>query len=281
MEPQQITWLVNRNILRYSAEKLPDIVRSQGMNCIEYDYKVGDESPTIPYLTDADCCVIYGSIQFVKAINPEGLLQPGALGANSRVNVNTYMSNLPFDWFMNNQGVFVTWAMFKALGQLWLTRFNNTSLSSLFIRPVSGYKSFAGQVIKQATWDEDIKTLDLLSSVMDETMIMVAPPVNIQGEFRFVIADGKVVTGSEYRWDNVLDVRIDYPDECFQLAKQVAEHDWQVDVAYVCDIALTDEGPKLIELNGFASAGLYACDINQVVEAVSRAAWREYSGENI
>lgn len=285
MDRTKIVWLVNRNILRNSAEKLPDEIRAQGMVCVDYDWRLTDPSPPqIPdWLDHTYCAITYGAIQFVRAINPTGQLQPGALGANDRVNVNSYMSNLPHDWFLNRRGVFVTWKMFKDVGAGWFARFAYTgkSFEALFVRPMSGYKSFAGQLVKWDTFEEDVKTIDELTSVMDETLIMVAPPIPLHGEFRFVIADGKVVTGSEYRWDNVLDIRIDYPQECFDLAQQVAQHDWQVDVAYTCDIALTGEGPKLIELNGFASAGLYACDIKEVVDKVSLAAWREYSGENI
>ena len=49
---------------------------------------------------------------------------------------------------------------------------------------------------------------------------------------------------------------------------------------YVCDVALLpDDTAKVIELNAFSSSGLYACDTYKIVEAVSRAAMREYLGE--
>lgn len=49
---------------------------------------------------------------------------------------------------------------------------------------------------------------------------------------------------------------------------------------YVCDIALLGSGiAQVIELNAFSSSGLYACDTLKIVEAVSKAAEREHSGD--
>ena len=38
--------------------------------------------------------------------------------------------------------------------------------------------------------------------------------------------------------------------------------------AFVLDVADTLEGPKVIEVNNFNSAGLYACDVGKIVDAV-------------
>lgn len=188
------------------------------------------------------------------------------------------MSNLPIDWFMNRDGMFMTWAMFKQRRREFFYQWDT---DKIFIRPDSGLKTFAGTPLKYGTLDFDIETLDKLSSVMDETLIMVAPSHNIRGEFRFVIADGKVVTGSEYRWDGKLDIRRDWTPECEDLARMVAEHPWQIDIAYTCDVALLEDSVKLVELNGFSCAGLYACDLDKVVRAVSDAAVKEFYGHDI
>lgn len=188
------------------------------------------------------------------------------------------MSNLPLDWFMNRDGVFMTWAMFKQRRREF---FYSWDSDRIFIRPNSGFKTFAGTPIKYGELDDEINSLDQLSSVMDETMIMVAPAQKIQGEFRFVIADGKVIAGSEYRWDGKLDIRRDWTPECEELAQRVASHPWQIDIAYTCDVALLEDSVKLVELNGFSCAGLYACDLDKVVQGVSEAAIREFYGHDL
>lgn len=102
----------------------------------------------------------------------------------------------------------------------------------------------------------------------------------IKAEFRYVIVNRQVVAKSEYRWDDVLDVRIDTHPNCDVVAEQVAKAEWQADSVYVCDVALLpDDSARVIELNAFSSSGLYACDTLAVAKAVSAAALREFDGD--
>lgn len=272
-----IKWIVDASILDRGLPRghLPDIIRAQGHEVFTLQWARGMEVPHIPF-DPKECVVVYGSHQFQRALNFK--YQPGSLGLTERTNAMNYLSNLPLEWFLNQDGIFVSWTMFKAQKQRWFDLFGG---DRVFVRPNSGFKTFTGTTVSRDEWDYDIQGLDKLSSVMDDTLIMVAGSKPIKGEFRFVIAEGQVIAGSEYRWDDVLDIRIDYPEECRALAQQVASHSWQVDVAYTCDVALTDDGVKVVELNSFCSAGLYACDLEEVVRGVSRAAYREWSGENI
>ena len=151
-----------------------------------------------------------------------------------------------------------------------------------------GLKEFVGQVINGP---EDF--WDLLSPqvpIDPYILCVVAEPQHIIAEFRYVICEKEVIAGSEYRWDNILDVRRDTHPVCDKLAEQIAKAEWQADTVYVCDIALIvednirggdlclDEVAKVIELNAFSSSGLYACDTYKIVEAVSKAAEREHGG---
>lgn len=272
-------WILDSYILdrltRYSRRSITDILSDQGHLYRVVERKSNGFYDPIDPITDIPV-VLYGSHQFVKAINPDGRFQPGGLGVNDRTSATAYMSNLPLDWFLNKHAQFMTWSMFKHRA---VELFDAYSSRTLFIRPNSGFKTFAGQVINLGTLDTDIETLDKLTGVMPETLIMINYTHKIQGEFRFVIVEGQVVTGSEYRWDGCLDIRIDYPESCFKLAELVAQQEWQVDIAYTCDIALTSHGPKIVELNGFSCAGLYACDLKKVVNTVSRAALKEWRGD--
>jgi hypothetical protein len=274
---RKVKWIVDSSILDRGLPRhhLPDVIREQGHEVFTLKWGLGATLPEIPFSPD-DCVVCYGSHQFQRALNFK--YQPGSLGLTERTNALSYLSNLPLEWFLNQDSVFTTWAIFKARKEYWFELFGG---DRVFIRPNSGFKTFTGVTVSLADWDHEILGLDKTSSVMEETLIMVGGIKEILGEFRFVIADGKVIAGSEYRWDNVLDIRIDYPEECRALAQQVAEHDWQVDVAYTCDVALVPGGVKVVELNSFCCAGLYACDIEDVVRGVSEAAYREWSGENI
>lgn len=271
-----IIWLLDRGILEklsYDRYTLDHYVRKAGHEVVFVD-RFDDGTYSDPEIPADKCVVLYGSHQFTRFVESRQY-QPGSLGVNLKTQATSYMSNLPLDWFMNRDATMMTWKMFKHRAK---EIFYTYDSNELFIRPNSGFKTFAGQKISYGTIEHDISTLDQASGVMAETLILVNACQDIQGEFRFVIADREVIAGSEYRWDGKLDVRRDWPEECFTLAEKVAKQDWQVDVAYTCDVALTEEGPKLVELNGFSCAGLYACDLTKVVEGVSRAAYREWAG---
>lgn len=275
-----VTWILDEFILEkltYSGKGLPDVIREQGHGLF-LSARADDGSFPGPEVLPDGPVVLYGSHEFVKRINPDGRYQPGHLGVNERTRSTQYMSNLPLDWFLNRDAKFITWAMFKHRA---IEIFDEHQTDLLFIRPDSGYKTFAGQRVQRSLLDDDISTLEQISGVMSDTLIMVNPGIEIQGEFRFVVADKNVIAGSEYRWDGKLDVRRDWPQDCWDLAQQVAQHEWQVDISYTCDVALTSKGPRIVELNGFSCAGLYACDLGKVVDGVSRAAAREWAGDDL
>jgi len=268
-------WLIDKSIyerLTYSSQTLDHYVRDQGHEVVFVDRLENGFYPPVDIPSDR-CVVMYGSHGFTRHISQTYKVQPGALGINDRTQATSYMSALPLNWFLNRNANMMTWKMFKHRAR---ELFFDHDTNQLFIRPNSGFKTFAGQVVKFGTIDHDIETLDKLSSVMDDTLILVGECQDLRGEFRFVIADGQVVAGSEYRWDGKLDIRRDWTPECEALAQQVASHEWQVDVAYTCDVALTEDCPRIVELNGFSCAGLYACDLNLVVRHVTAAAQKEF-----
>ena len=278
----QVTWYLDDRILErliYGQRKLPDVIRSNGYEVVVVQRNDNGSYPDVVARPE-QCSVLFGSHEFVRALTPGGRFQPGGLGVNQNTQATAYMSNLPLEWFLNRFSDFMTWGMFKwRLANLPGSLPWNDVTGKLFIRPNSGFKTFAGTVLDlNKDLALDVKTIDELTGVSPETLIMVNHAAPLDGEFRFVIADRKVVAGSEYRWDGKLDVRRDWPQSCWDLAQKVAEHEWQVDIAYTCDVALLDGEPRIVELNGFSCAGLYACDLDLVVQGVSGAALREWSG---
>ena len=87
--------------------------------------------------------------------------------------------------------------------------FVNRKLTNVFIKPESGLKEFVGQV-----FDGDYQKLSPFGEIDPNTLVVVSETKEIKAEFRYVICGGKVITGSEYRWDNKLDVRIDTHPIC-------------------------------------------------------------------
>lgn len=265
----RVKWILDGALLEYhNITGLPDIIRSQGHDCFVTKFSPPENVPSIPFKLD-DCVIFYGSHIFVRAISSVYPFQPGALGL-SRSDFATYMSNMPLDWFINSDAVMTTWRMFLSKKEQWFDIFD----ADIFIRPNSGFKTFAGQVLTRENFDFETNSISQITSVMDETVMVVSSAKSIISEFRFVIANGKVVAHSHYSWDDSFISEV--PAECLEKANQVAKHTWQPDIAYTCDIALTGDGAKIVELNSFSCAGLYKCSLEDVVREVSKAALLEH-----
>jgi hypothetical protein len=146
---------------------------------------------------------------------------------------------------------------------------NLTNDGSLFIRPDSGAKPFTGHVVAP---DEKHKIKSLIRAIGPESLVVVAPAREIGEENRFVICDRKVVAGSRY----LPDESPDYKNSFLRLADKIARHKWQPDLCYTVDIAESEGGIYLLEINSFSCAGFYQCNINHIVKCASAAAMREW-----
>lgn len=253
-----IVWLIDTILQERQYEcgfpSLAEAAREAGHLAYEVTYKPFSDPIT---LTDNNPTIVHGCIEFVKK------RLGGCPGAYFNDNVKSFAKFAPHigEDLLSSDYIILPYG-----------EFIRRKMTNRFIKPLSGLKEFTGQV---ANWDDKLSHLH----IEPETLCVIASPKKIQAEFRYIIAERRVVTGSEYRWDDVLDVRRDTLPECDALAAKIAAAPWQADIVYVCDIAMTEEGPKVIELNAFSSSGLYACDTHKIVEAVGRAAMREFNGE--
>jgi hypothetical protein len=145
---------------------------------------------------------------------------------------------------------------------------------TVFVRPDSPLKPFSGRVLRS---DEiSLKALDHGFYYDDESLPIVAAPVQKVGtEWRYVVVEGHVVAGSAYEPAG-RSARADDPSgEPWSLASRIAGTLAAPEATYVMDICDSDAGLRLLELNPFSGADLYACDRDAVVAAVSKCALQD------
>lgn len=130
---------------------------------------------------------------------------------------------------------------------------------AVFVRPVLGNKAFSGTLIRAG---EAAK-----AAALPDVPMVIGTPRDIVAEYRFIILDGEVITGSQYIRDGRIDVRVDFAPDCAEFA-EVAAALYAPDRIFTCDVAETPDGPKVVEYNSFSSSGLYACDGREIVRAV-------------
>ncbi len=139
-----------------------------------------------------------------------------------------------------------------------------------FIRPCKDSKTFTGYVAEKSTfndWRESVLNIEGYSTLTNETEVIVSSPKKILREYRFFVVDKKIVTQSLYKIGNTPHSDANVDEDIIQYAQQMIDI-WVPDRAFVIDIAMTDEGNKIVEINCFNSSGFYACDAYKIVEAI-------------
>lgn len=142
-----------------------------------------------------------------------------------------------------------------------------------FIRPAHDTKAIVGGLMD---WDDfgpwQKRVIDMGNetggTLTALTPIQVSTPKQIYAEYRFFVVDGRIATGSMYKFgDRVqyMEVNKDhsaaqYAEECLKL--------WQPLPAFTLDIADTPNGFKIIETNTINSSGMYAIDVQSLVLAL-------------
>lgn len=138
----------------------------------------------------------------------------------------------------------------------------------LFIRPNSGVKTFPGHVFKLEDYQRLANPLD----IHRDTIVILANTDTILREYRVLIVNKKVVSGSQYMkgGDLSIESHATVPPTVWYYAESVAEAIDGNDLPIcVIDIAETYTGLSLLEINRFESSELYGMDYSRVVSAVN------------
>ena len=151
---------------------------------------------------------------------------------------------------------------------------------NVFVRPVHDTKTFSGEVMTKDQfhdWKQSISFVDQqLSEEMLEdgveilnrdTVIVVASAKKIYREYRMFVVDNKVITGSLYKMGNIVKSDEYVEREVVWFTYGMIQT-WQPAPAFVIDIAETDFGYKVIEINCINSAGYYAADVQKIIMAL-------------
>ncbi len=277
-------WIIDQYMLDLAAERgcgsIADAVRRAGMDVhvVSSEGHVSREM-SLPVWGDS-CTVLYGSFRFVRRVERQlkgSALLPGAFARVENLSYAAFGAHLG-DLLLNDDFVILPFGEFRRRR---LGGFDGRC----FLRPNAVTKSFTGMIVTEADFDHEMNALEKLQHVMPEDLVVAAAARNILRETRFVIVDGEVVSGSTYGWNGNGDIGLPIDEASIELAREVALRVWQPDRAYTCDVALVEDAgvlsARLIELNSFSCAGLYACDLDKVVAAVSSAAkdeWEQCGG---
>lgn len=262
-----VKWLIDGQLTKDSSyENLKQLIEQHGHECAEIKYipfsRLSDYQKPFD---NNDCVIVYGTIEFVRIFRSEYF---GAFLNEKNLEWHNYYANSEFDknHYLNNDFILTTFSEIKNRFDKYSQLFNT---SKLFIRPNSGAKLFTGLPLNLYNYYDKLNALEQLSGAVNSSLILVCKQKSILDESRFIIVGDEVVAGSRYNINGIHKEDINYSKEALELANIVAKSSNKPEEIFTCDVAMTNHGPKIVELNSFSSAGWYACDANIIIDKVS------------
>lgn len=269
-------WVVDKYIFEDNETPI-ETFKKLGIEIYEYDYIPFLVNNTeIPFSENDEPIVVYSTINAARRI-------PHYYGhyLNEQLMAcNVYMSLFDThpDNFLNQDHLFCTFQKLKDDYDFYYDLFKK---DSLFFRPNNGVKEFTGGVIHRENMMRELEAMEYMYNISPESMILVSTPKKIHEEARFLIGNGEIIASSRYQIKgkhktdtNVAQTSIDFVETVLRQSY------WRPAELFCLDVAETDNGPKIIELNSFSCSGWYAMDAEYVIREVSNIVYNNYKKEN-
>lgn len=255
-----ISWVIQKEPFQENFSKLKEEVCRQGHDFYQIHYNTRYDRQDVPDLPETT--VFYGSLEFAQKLRKQtnwiGVFcdLPQFKCSNYYPELSEFLLNVPYCMFPLGDYYKLRPYLFKSLG-------NN---ADLFIRPDSGFKLFTGNVIgEQESLDHFLGG----KSFQKTDLALAGKPAKIWREWRLVVCDKRVIAASQYQNLGLFETSPDCPLGVLEFGNRIAKI-WQPEPAYVMDVAETEDGFFLLELNSFSCSGLYECDMGNVVENISK-----------
>lgn len=142
----------------------------------------------------------------------------------------------------------------------------------VFARPSEDTKSFSGQLFEADNliyWLGQVAAANDRFGLHGDTSVIVSPFKKILAEYRLFVVDGSIASGSLYKVGDLVTTSDVIDPVAVEYAYKMLDI-WQPDRAFVLDIAITDDGPKIIEVNNINSSGFYKSNISDIVHAIDK-----------
>ena len=142
------------------------------------------------------------------------------------------------------------------------------NMDHVFIKPVSPWKPFAGFDCPSSELQFEVKSRIQTEHLDRGVMVGVsAPKVIDKIEWRCYAVDGEIVTAAPYSWTDIENPPSTIPSELGELAENAAKCLEYVGDPWVIDVATTEDGPKVIEVNAVPTSGWYnGMDTNKLLK---------------
>lgn len=268
-----VKWLLGKGTFQENIHLIAEEIQRQGMEYKIVDYEPFRDDIEFNEYAQEDCVIFYGSIGHANKIRKGTKWIPGVYYNRDAYDCRNYYPALG-KFLLNANYMMIPFGDLSRQKEFLFDKLGTQD--TVFIRPDYGGKSFTGTLVYKETFDKFIDSIGF-GQLDAGTLLVVAEPKNLIGEWRFLVVENKVVTGSQYRNEVGIKYKADYPKEAFELAQEAA-NSYSPDKAWVVDICQTKEGNfYLLEIGCFSCAGIYLCNREIMVREISRVALEEWS----
>jgi hypothetical protein len=226
------------------------------------------------YFKDDECIVFYGTLEAARQVQRLTKWIPGVYGSFNNFKCSKYFSY--FGKYLLNGDYTMTpmLELSRRREELFEKYADN---GNVFIRPNSGLKTFNGYVLNYDKIDDELKFLGSYAKKdLDDIIVVVSSPKEIEAEWRTVVVGREVVSASQYYKNGEEYYKRGCDEGCLSLSEKISEEIWQPDLAYTLDICKSGGRYYLLEINSFSCSGLYANDTDIIVNKISFAALKEW-----
>lgn len=142
-----------------------------------------------------------------------------------------------------------------------------------FIRPNGDNKYFSGGVKSSSDIEyihkcvANLKEDEIYYGLNMDTDIIINEVMDIYSEYRNWIIDGQLITSSLYKMGAKVIYSDEVDSEVTDYVKKMVDI-WQPERAFVIDVAKTEMGMRIVEINTLNAAGFYAGDTYKLFEAI-------------
>lgn len=280
---ENTTWVIERHIFEEEQElALIEEVKKQGRETLLIDplSKHDFDYESIGYWLEDRPVVFRGSLNTSKKAKQQAWY-PGVICHPKNFNCSTYYTYWG-KWMLNKD----YWMMpitelslkkdfiLDCLEGLYCPYYAENK--EVFIRPDSGMKQFTGGVF-------NLNDLSSLKNIEPSTLVLIAPVKQVNKEWRFVVCNNKVITGSQYyeKGEYITEQNTAFNNAVsYYLESILKKVSWQPDPIYTVDVCESKGEFSILELNSFSCSNLYNCNLNKVVEAANEVAIKEWKEIN-
>jgi hypothetical protein len=267
-------WLFESDVFDENISRIIHEVKRQGMRADIAHYIPLQSSQSYRDIYEPYSCVIfYGSLNFASQLMRETNWIPGAYHNTPEFDCTSYYPYLG-KYLLNSNYMMLPYGELYRKRDMLFDKFGEQD--TIFVRPNSGGKVFTGKLVTRDRYEKDISQLGYYH-IKPRELVVVANPRNLNKEWRFIVVDGKVIAGSQYRSNDEKNVSPEVSPSAWDLAEEIAGGRYQPARAWSLDICETMAGNQyLMEIGCVSCAGWYACDPEPIVREVSRVALEEY-----